>query len=98
MSKCTAATKLKVLDLAKYLYLADSSSCDLDNVIQTPNIVKFFNKLRNCGVGPSGQITKLQTWLNAVKMMVPYDGDDEATRDMVVKAKVVDTGKYFSLQ
>ena len=65
--------------------------------MQTPNIVKFFNKLRNCGVGPSGQITKLQTRLNAVKMMVPYDGDDEETRDMVVKAKVVETGNDSQL-
>ena len=29
--------------------------------------------------------------------MVPYDGDDEATRDMVVKAKVVETGNDSEL-
>ena len=57
--KSTAATKQEVVDLAKYLYLADSNSCDLDNVIRMPNVVKYLNELRRCGVGPSGQITKL---------------------------------------
>lgn len=93
-SKSTAATKQEVVDLAKFLYLANSNSCDLDNVIQMPNLVKFLNELRKCGVGPSGQITKLQTVLNAVKMLVisvPDDGGDEATKDLVVRAKVIET-------
>ena len=93
-SKSTAATKQDVIDLANFLYLANLNSCDLDNVIQMPNIVKFLNELRKCGVGPSGQITKLQTLLNAVKMLVmsvPDDGGDEATKDVVVKAKVIET-------
>ena len=93
-SKSAAATKQEVVDLAKYLYLADSNTCDLDNVTRMPNIVKYLNELRSCGVGPSGQITKLQTLLNAIKMMVmsvPDDGGDEATKDVVVRAKVIET-------
>ena len=58
------------------------------------HIVKFLNELRKGGVGPSGQITKLTTLLNAVKMMVisvPDDGGEADTKDMVVRAKVVET-------
>lgn len=49
-SKSTAATKQDVIDLANFLYLANSNSCDLDNVIQMPNIVKFLNELESVGL------------------------------------------------
>ena len=50
--------------------VSDSSRCNLDNVTHMPHIVKFVNELRKSGVGLSGQITKLATLLNAVKMLV----------------------------
>ena len=83
-----------MVDLSKYLHLADPETCDLDNVTNMAHIVKFLNELRKGGVGPSGQITKLTTLLNAVKMMVisvPDDGGEADTKDMVVRAKVVET-------
>lgn len=92
-SKNPAATQEEVVDLSKYLHLADSSRCDLNSVIHMPNIVKYLNELRKNGVGPSGQITKLTTLLNAVKMMVmsvPDDGCDADIKDMVVRAKVIE--------
>ena len=82
------------MDLSKFLYLADSSTCDLDHVTVITHIVRYLNELRNGGVGPSGQVTKLQTLLNALRMLVtavPDDGGDENTKDMVVRAKVVET-------
>ena len=59
-----------------------------------PHVVKYLNELRASGVGPSGQITKLQTILNTIKMLVvavPDDGGNEETRDLVVRAKVMET-------
>ena len=66
-SKNLAATQQEVVDLSKYLHLAHSSRCNLDNVTHMPHTVKFLNELRKSGVGASGQITNLTTRLNAVK-------------------------------
>ena len=93
-SKKPAATLQEVVDLSKFLHLADPTSCNLDNVTQMQHVVKYLNGLRNSGVGPSGQITKLQTLQNAVKMLVisvPDDGGDDQTKDMVVRSKVIET-------
>ena len=55
----------------------------------------FLNELRKSGgVGTSGQITKLTTLLNAVKMLVisvPDNGGDDDTKDIVGRAKVIET-------
>ena len=82
------------MNLSKFLHLAYSTECYLGHVTSMAHIVSYMNKLRQRGVGPLGQITKLQTLLNAVKMMimsVPDDGGDEGTKDMVVRAKVIET-------
>ena len=45
-------------------------------------------------MGPSGQITKLTTLMDAMKMLiarVPDDGGDEKTKDMIVRSRVVET-------
>ena len=58
------------------------------------NVVKFLNELRKSGVGLSGQITKLQTLLNAVKMMVMAvldDGGNDETKYVVVRPNVMET-------
>ena len=93
-SKGPAATQQEVVDLSKFLYLANPDECDIHSVVQMPHIVKYLNELRTSGVGPSGQKTKLQTLINTVKMpitSVPDDGGDEKTKDMVVRAKVIET-------
>ena len=77
-SKSVAATQQEVVDLSKYLYLADPGSCDIDNVVHMPHIVKFLNELRKSEVGPLEQITKLQTLINTVKMLVALVSDDGA--------------------
>ena len=83
-----------MVDLSKYLHLTDPSNCNLDNVTQMSHIVKYLNKFRKCGVGPSGQITKLQTLTNVLRMMVISvrdDGGDGETKDLVVRVKVLET-------
>ena len=58
------------------------------------NMVKYSNRLRESGVGPSGQITQLSTLMDAMKMIItriPDDGGDEQTKELVVRTKIVET-------
>ena len=64
-SKNPAATAQEVVDLAKFLYMADFTESQLENVCNMAHIVQYLNKLRMAGIGPSEQITKLQTILNS---------------------------------
>ena len=78
-SKSAAAARQEVVDLSKYLYLVDPGSCDINNILHMPHVVKFLNELQKSGVGPSGQNTKLHTLINGVKI------------DLVVRSKVMET-------
>lgn len=49
-----------------------------------PNVVEFLNKLWKSGVGALGQITKPQTLLNAVKMMVMAVPDDRGNDETMI--------------
>ena len=77
------------MNLSKFLHLAYSTECNLGHVTSMAHIVSYMNKLRQSGVGPLGQITKLQTLLNAVKMIMSVP--DDGTKDMVVRTKVIET-------
>ena len=71
------------------------SSCTLptkaavtSQMSRVASVVQYLNKLRESKVGPSGQITKLNTLSNALRMLmstVPEDGGDEKMKDMAVK-------------
>ena len=98
-SKNVQTAKQEVVDLSKFLYLVNPEECNVSNVTMMVNIVTYLNKLRKIGVGPSGQVTKLTTILNALKMIVstmPDNGIDEVKKDLVVWAKVVETKKILS--
>ena len=93
-SKNSAAAQQEVVDLSKFLYLADATTCDVEHVTTMSHVVTYLNRLRESGVGPSGQITKLTTLMDAMKMLiarVPDDGGDEKTKDMIVRSRVVET-------
>ena len=93
-SKNIQTAKQEVVDLSKFLYLLNPDECDVSNVTMMTNIVTYLNELRKSGVGPSGQVTKLTTILNALKMIVstmPDNGIDEESKDLVVRATVVET-------
>ena len=93
-TKNPKAAQQEVVDLSKFLYLADEKECDINHVTTMSHIVDYLNKLRQSGVGPSGQVTKLTTILDATKMIisrVPDDGGNEKTKELVVRAKVVET-------
>ena len=92
-SKGKAAAGQETVDLGKFLKLVDPSTCDLKNVTYMKHIVTYLNKLRECGVGPSGQVTKLTTLGNAVRMLVSRVSDTatEEEKDLVVRSKVVET-------
>ena len=93
-SKNIQTAKQEVVDLSKFLYLVNPDECDVSNVTMMTNIVTYLNELRKSGVGPSGQVTKLTTILNALKMIVstmPDDGIGEESKVLVVRAKVVQT-------
>lgn len=65
-SKNDKAAKQEPVDLAKFLYLADETSCEITNVTRMANVVQYLNKPRESKVGPSGQITKQSTLSNAL--------------------------------
>ena len=57
-------------------------------------MVRYLNLLRESGVGPSGQITKLTVLQAAMKMVIsrlPDNRGEEETKELVVRAKVVET-------
>lgn len=92
-SKNEKAAEQEAVHLVKFLHLADISCCDITNVTRVANVVQYLNKLRESKVGPSGQITKLNTLSNVLKMLmstVPEDGGDEKTKDMAVRISVVE--------
>ena len=71
--------------------MANTKECDINNVTSMSHIINYLNRLRKSGVGP---ITKLTTITNALRMvvsMVPNDGGDDETKDLVVRVKVVET-------
>ena len=93
-SKNAKAAEQEAVDLAKFLHLADKSCCDITNVTRMANVVRYLNKLRESKVGPSGQITKLNTLCNALKMFmltVPEDGGNEKMKDMAVRISVIES-------
>lgn len=83
-----------MVDVSKFLYIADPNTCKMENVTSMESVVRYLNQLREHGVGPSGQKSKLSALANAMKMVLsglPDDGGDEETKELVVKAKVVET-------
>ena len=55
---------------------------------------KWLNKLRECCVGPSGQIAKLTGLQHVLKMLTIQIPDDDATADelsMIARTKVIET-------
>ena len=85
-TKSSSAASQETVDLAKFLFLADEKKCDITNVTRMTNIRKFLDKLRGCGVGPSGQITKLMTLQHALKMIVSQIPDEGASADQLTLA------------
>ena len=61
-------------DLLKFLKMVDPDKCDVFAVSYMKNVLAYLNKLRNCKVGPSGQISKLTTLLSAIRMLVGMKG------------------------
>ena len=91
-SKNPQAAQQEVVDLSKFLYAIDDQTCCIDHVTTMSNVVKYLNRLRVSSDGPSGQITKLTTLMNAMKMIItriPDDGGDEQTKELVVRTKIV---------
>ena len=88
--KSSSAASQETVDLAKFLFLADEKKCDITNVTQMTNIRKYLNKLRECGVGPSGQMTKLSTLQHALKMGVCQipDGASADLASYTVESKI----------
>ena len=67
-----AATKQEVVDLGKYLFLADPNSCDLDNVIRMPNVVKYLNELRRWAIRLLNYPSKQRTYNVKYKLPLKF--------------------------
>ena len=74
-----ATAQQEVVDISKFLYLADASECNMEHITTMSHIVTYLNALRESGVGPSGQITKLTTVMDAMKMLISKVPDDGLT-------------------
>ncbi len=83
----------EVVDLLKFLYLAQADQCNFIHVIHMPQIVNYLNELWACGVGPSGHITKLQTILNTIKMLIVVVLDDRGDE---ARARAIGIGLQMS--
>ena len=58
------------MDISKFLYMVDNQKYDLNNCTYMQNIIAYLNRLRESRVGPSGQLTKLTTIQNVLKMLL----------------------------
>lgn len=90
-AKSTLAANQETVDLAKFLFLANEKKCDINNVTQMKCIKKYLNNLKEYGVGPAGQITKLTTLQHALKMLVTQIPDEGATADQLKMVAVATT-------
>ena len=92
--KSSSISHQETVDLAKFLYLANKDKCDITNITVMNNITKFLSKLKEFGVGPSGQITKLTTIQRALKMMVdqiPSEGATDKQLKLVSYSTIIHT-------
>ena len=87
-SKSHSASQQEAVDLVKFLHLAAPETCKIENVTSMNNVVRYLNHLRECGVASSGQSTKLTVLQDAMISRLPDNGE---TKDLVVRAKVVET-------
>ena len=90
-SKNPSAAKQEVVDMSKFLYLADPDSCKMKNVTSMENFVRYLNLVREKGVGPLGWLVTLQDDMKMVIPGLPNDGGDKETKELVMRAKVVET-------
>ena len=81
--KSSSVASQETVDLATFLFLADEKKCDITNVTRRANIIKCLYKLRQCGVGPSDQRTKLKTLQQALKMLDTHIPDAGASAHTV---------------
>ena len=98
--KNSSTATQEATDLSKLLYSTDTTKCEMRQASHMPNVVGYLNRLRECKVGPSGQITKLSILTNTLKMLgsrLPEDGGSEEDRAFVVRAKIIEA-KIQSLQ
>ena len=47
------------VDLGKYLHYANSEAVDCNDIVNMVKIDSFIKMLANLGIGPSGQVSKL---------------------------------------
>ena len=74
--------------------MANPGDCDIHAVSYMANMTTFLNKLRQCKVGPSGQVSKLTTILSALRMvvgMVLEVGASEDEQQVVIRGKIIET-------
>jgi hypothetical protein len=89
--KSSSVASQETVDLAKFLFLANEKKCDITTVTRMATIRKYLNKLRQCGVGPSGQLTKLTILKHALTMVVIHIPDDDAPADTANLASSIAT-------
>ena len=68
-----------IKDLAKFLWFASSSSIDIDQVIDRAKVLGFIEKLRQAGIGSSGQVNKLNVIIVAISWLISLIPDSERT-------------------
>ncbi len=58
-SKSEKVRKEASIDLAKYLHYANSDTVDWQDIINATKVEAFLKHLADLGLGPSGQVAKL---------------------------------------
>lgn len=81
------------VDVSKYLHFCDSETLDFENLANTSHIADFVDELRRRGIGPAGQIVKLQCIIHALDFLlyrygsIAADNTAKVTRTQLAKER-----------
>ena len=91
-NKPEASAKQKVTDLSKFLKFTNNRCCDLHNICNMKNIIKYLNALRQTKVGLSGQIGKLTVLMHALAMLVSEVDESalsEEEKQLIIRSTII---------
>ena len=70
-----------IKDFAKYAKFASPSAVDFDAILDRPKIMDYIELLHKRGVGPSGQVNKLQVIILAINWTISKIPDSSTTEE-----------------
>lgn len=89
-TKKVGQQKESSIDLSKFLYYCNDAEAKLAEVANSSKIDLFLNELRRIKIGPSGQVAKLQTIVQAQSFLIhAMPLAEQSTDDQALLSKVM---------